>query len=163
VKTKLQTVGLAALAATMAAFLLTASGCQNSEAQTTAPATPATEAAAAPAKPSPLEHGKYLVENVGLCADCHTPRGPKGEPDMKLHLGGTMVGFAPIGKVPDWRPFAPKIAGMPSGWTRDHMIKFLETGEKPGGIVCGPPMPPYRFNHEDAIAVAEYLASLGKK
>jgi hypothetical protein len=100
VKTKLQTVGLAALAATMAAFLLTASGCQNSEAQTTAPAT---------------------------------------------------------------RPFAPKIAGMPSGWTRDHMIKFLETGEKPGGIVCGPPMPPYRFNHEDAIAVAEYLASLGKK
>ena len=47
-------------------------------------------ATAAPAAPTPVERGKYLVNAIG-CNDCHTPKtmGPNGpEPDMTRLLSG---------------------------------------------------------------------------
>jgi len=29
--------------------------------------------------PAQIEHGKYLVERVGMCGDCHSPRNERGE------------------------------------------------------------------------------------
>jgi cytochrome c553 len=54
---------------------------------------PAQSAAAAPAetKQAPADRGKYLVEAVAGCDDCHTPKkmGPNGpEPDMSRRLSG---------------------------------------------------------------------------
>src|SRR4051794_35115437 len=34
------------------------------------------------------ERGRYLVENVIACSDCHTPRKPDGSPDMSMYLAG---------------------------------------------------------------------------
>ncbi len=51
--------------------------------------------AAAPAPPSPVERGKYLV-TIGSCNDCHTPwrLGEKGpEPDMTRMLSGHPAGM----------------------------------------------------------------------
>ena len=118
--------------------------------------------APARATESPLIRGKYLVEDVGKCADCHTPMTPKG-PDMKNHLLGAKLEFTPVHPVPGWMVAAPRIAGIPHGWTKEHLITFLESGKKPGGAPAGPPMPAYRFNHEDAVAATEYLASLPAK
>jgi hypothetical protein len=36
-------------------------------------------AMAGSAPPSKLERGKYLVDQVAMCEDCHTPRNEKGE------------------------------------------------------------------------------------
>jgi len=50
---------------------------------------------AAPAAPSPVERGKYLV-TIGSCNDCHTPwkLGEKGpEPDMTRMLSGHPQGM----------------------------------------------------------------------
>src|SRR5262245_30355837 len=32
--------------------------------------------------------GKYLVESLGACGDCHTPRKPDGSIDTSKHLAG---------------------------------------------------------------------------
>jgi len=117
------------------------------------------EVRARPVETDPLVHGEYLVEGVGQCRDCHTPMGPQGF-DMTKHLQGAKLGFAPSAPVPGWIDYAPRIAGLPNGWTKEHMATFLETGKKPGGAEAAPPMPRYRLNPADAKAVAEYLASL---
>ena len=36
---------------------------------------------------SPVERGRYLVEVVGGCGNCHTPKGPEGDLPGK-HLAG---------------------------------------------------------------------------
>src|SRR5438046_10016618 len=41
---------------------------------------------------TPLERGKYLVEGILTCGNCHTPRGPGGVLDTsKRHAGGPQV------------------------------------------------------------------------
>ncbi len=117
--------------------------------------------ATAPQTVSPtIEHGKYLVEAVGQCADCHTPRLKDGRFDESKSLEGAVLGFAPTVPMPAWAPKSPSIADGPEGWTKDELITFLETGRNPQGQFARPPMPPYRLSGEDAEAVAEYLLSL---
>ncbi len=108
-----------------------------------------------------LARGKYLVENVGMCSDCHTPRNQKGELDLAHSLQGSQLGFAPTVPMPAWANAAPMIAGLP-GLSEPDAAKFLETGVLPGGRQPRPPMPPFRFSHDDAEAVATYLKSLQK-
>ena len=120
------------------------------------------------AKPSPtvasranlVERGRYLVHRVGMCVDCHSPRDAKGEFIATQHLTGAPVSFAPTVAMP-WTPTAPRIAGLPAGFTEHDTVHFLMTGERPNGRSAPlPPMPPYRFNRDDAEAIAAYLRSL---
>jgi mono/diheme cytochrome c family protein len=120
----------------------------------------ATKEEGAETKPTPQEHGRYLVADVAGCADCHTPRLPNGEPDRGRWLQGAPLGFAPTVPVPAWVPVAPPIAGLPAGYTEAQFVSFLETGITPAGKMASPPMPPYRFSHEDALAVATYIKGL---
>ncbi len=110
--------------------------------------------------PSPevIARGKYLVEGVGLCSDCHTPRNEKGELVVEKQLMGAPVMFKPAVSMP-WAEQAPRLAGLP-GWSDEAAIKFLTTGETITGMQPRPPMPPYRFTSEDAAAVTAYLKSL---
>ena len=62
---------------------------------------------------SQVERGKYLVEDVAKCADCHTPHLPTGEPDKNNWLKGAKLAFAPLAPIPGWRATAPDIT--PSG------------------------------------------------
>lgn len=109
-----------------------------------------------------LARGKYLVENVGMCADCHAPRNEKGEFDQARWLQGSPLAFAPTVPMPAWANVAPAIAGLP-GLNEADAVKFLETGVLPGGRQPRPPMPAFRMSHEDAGAVVLYLKSLGTK
>lgn len=118
-----------------------------------------TISAGAQPAPSPLERGKYLVENVGMCGDCHTPRDAHGEPIAARQLKGAPLGFGPLHQMP-FATAAPPIAGGPPGWTLAQLVHFLETGERPGLKPPRPPMPAYRFSPADAEAVATYLRSL---
>jgi hypothetical protein len=55
---------------------------------------------------------------------------------------------------------APKIAGLPKGWSRSQAARFLQAGVTPEGGHAGPPKPQYRFSHAGAEAIAIYLQSL---
>lgn len=110
------------------------------------------------AEPALLEQGRHLVEDVGLCADCHSPRLPTGEFDRGRWLQGAPLGFKPLFEMP-WSPVAPPLAGL-AGYTDEQAIKFLTTGERPSGVPVLPPMPAYRFTKNEATAVLAYLRSL---
>jgi len=109
-----------------------------------------------------LARGKYLVENVGLCGDCHTPHDDKGEPIKEQWLKGAPLAFKPTVKMPAFADKAPPIAGLP-GWTKAAGIKFMMTGVNRKGAMARPLMPQYRFNKADAVAIVEYLKSLEAK
>lgn len=107
-----------------------------------------------------IERGRYLVNHVAMCGDCHSPRGADGRFVEAKELTGSLLGFTPTVPMP-WAPQAPGIAGLPAGYTTEDTVRFLMTGERPGGRPGTlPPMPPYRFERADAEAVTAYLRSL---
>jgi mono/diheme cytochrome c family protein len=123
--------------------------------------------AAGAAEPAPkggegkqVARGKYLVESVGMCADCHSPRNERGEFVKGQGLWGAPLGFKNTVPMPRWAQVAPPIAGLPAGWTEQQAIVFLSTGKAPDGKPADPPMPEYRMSKEDATAVVAYLRSL---
>ena len=113
---------------------------------------------ASPPADAQVQRGRYLVENVGMCAECHTPKTDKGEYDRTQWLQGDVLDFKPDHPMP-FAAAAPPIAGMP-GFTDGQALKFLETGVDVTGKPAMPPMPQYRFNSDDAQAVLAYLRSL---
>lgn len=115
----------------------------------------------APADAAVIERGRYLVERACLCGDCHSPRNDKGEFDRSQWLQGELIGFKPDHPMP-FAAIAPPIAGLPSYASDAAAIKFMETGTNAAGKLAMAPMPPFRLNHEDAVAVVAYLRSLKK-
>ena len=72
------------------------------------------------------QRGRYVVNVLGHCGECHTPRGPVGE----MELSRALTGFA-LGRVA-----APDItaAGLTSrGWTAETLSAFLAYGLSPQG------------------------------
>ena len=106
-----------------------------------------------------LARGKYLVEGIGMCGDCHTPHNEKGEPVKEQWLKGAPLAFKPAVPMPVWADTAVNIAGLP-GWTKEAAIKFMMTGIAYNGLPARPPMPQYHFNQHDAEAIVAYLQSL---
>jgi mono/diheme cytochrome c family protein len=107
-----------------------------------------------------MARGRYLVEDAVQCQNCHTPRNEKGEFIKEQWLRGAK--FLPdtlLKERPTWADKSANIAGLP-GWTDEQAVKFLMTGLAYNGLPARPPMPPYRFNHEDAEAIVAYLRSL---
>ena len=106
-----------------------------------------------------VDRGKYLVEGVAMCGDCHTPRDQKGEPIKEHWLKGAILDFKPAVPIPVWAKESVDIAGL-RGWDRDAAIKFMMTGAVTNSVPARPPMPQYRFNLQDATAIVAYLKSL---
>jgi hypothetical protein len=46
--------------------------------------------------------GRYLVENVAMCGDCHTPVLPTGQQDQLRFLMGAALAFQSIHPIPEW-------------------------------------------------------------
>lgn len=107
-----------------------------------------------------LRRGEYLVERVGMCSDCHSPRDQTGQFIRTEWLRGAPIDVVPRHPIPGWAEFAPSLAGLPAHYTEAALVTFLETGTRPDGSQAGPPMPPYRFSRTDAQAIVEYLKSL---
>lgn len=104
-------------------------------------------------------HGKYLVDSVAICGDCHTPFNEKGEPDRARYLQGATLSFAPLQPVPNWATTATPIAGLP-GWNDAAAVNYLMTGLTRSGRPSRPPMPAFRFSRSDATAIVAYLKTL---
>lgn len=116
-----------------------------------------------PVKESRLERGKYLVEEVSRCQECHTPILPDGSFDKANWMkGATLVGI-PAKPIEDWHQKAPDITSTSKLWTNwkyEGFVAFLQTAKNPRGHKAGPPMPAYTLKPEDAEAMAAYLRSL---
>lgn len=106
-----------------------------------------------------IARGKYIVEGVAACSDCHTPRKENGESDRSQWLAGAPVFFQPAKPVPGWPITAPRLAGSPPGSDAD-IIKLLTSGVWRDGKPLRLPMPRFRMTQGDAEAVAAYLRSL---
>ena len=74
-------------------------------------------------------------------------------------LQGELIDYKPTRPMP-FAAIAPPIAGLPTFATDEQAVKFMETGTNALGKTAMPPMPQFRLNHDDAVAVVAYLRSL---
>jgi mono/diheme cytochrome c family protein len=119
----------------------------------------AQKAPTAPAQQSSVDRGRYLVENVAMCEECHTPRDASGALDLSRRLQGAPIWIVPVRPNPNWAMNAPALAGF-SGYTDEQGAQVLEQGVGPNGLAIRQPMHIYRMNHADALAIMAYLRSL---
>jgi len=106
-----------------------------------------------------VARGKYIVEAVAACGNCHTPRLPNGEPDTSRSLAGASVPYLPARPEADWPIVAPRLAGSPPA-TDAQMITLLTTGIWIEGRPLRSPMPRFHMTRPDAEAVLAYLKSI---
>ncbi|HYL78722.1 MAG TPA: c-type cytochrome [Bryobacteraceae bacterium] len=110
-----------------------------------------------------VAYGKYLVEEVGKCQDCHTPRTEAGELDKAKWLKGATLDFQPVNEIKGWHKTSPDLTStgrLFARWGEAGLIKFLETGAGPNGHAADPPMPAYKLKPADAEAMVAYLKTL---
>jgi len=107
-----------------------------------------------------LQRGRYLVEALGHCGECHTPRNLLGGPVENRSLAG---GPAPEGegKVPNITPHADGIGG----WSAEDIAYYLESGFTPdfdsaGGSMVAVQQNMARLPKSDLEAIAAYLKSV---
>jgi len=108
--------------------------------------------------------GAYLVNTVGRCGDCHTPRTWLGAPDMSRELAGS-TGWLDGKKAPNITPDAKTGIGY---WSIEEIATSLKTGETPDFDVLGGPMTEIvrntaRLTDDDRRAIAAYLKVLPAK
>jgi hypothetical protein len=105
-----------------------------------------------------VERGRYLVEQVARCPDCHTPRDANGELNHSKWLQGAPMWIMPVRSKRMWAMHAPALAGFVFSDQQGQDI--LERGIGSNGIPIQPPMHIYNLHHEDAVAIIAYLRSL---
>jgi mono/diheme cytochrome c family protein len=106
-----------------------------------------------------IARGKYIVESVAVCGQCHTPRDSSGNLDRSRWLQGAPVPYMPAKPNADWPINAPRIGGTPPANDAD-MVKLLTTGIWTDGNRLRLPMPGFRMDRSDAEAVVAYLRSV---
>ena len=106
-----------------------------------------------------IERGRYLVEEVAKCSECHTPRNAQGELDRQAWLQGAPIWIMPVKPIPNWADRAPALAGFP-GLTEEQGERILEKGTGPEGETLRPPMHIYHMSQADAKAIIAYLRAL---
>jgi mono/diheme cytochrome c family protein len=102
--------------------------------------------------------GRYLVEGLGHCGSCHTPRNILGaEKRNRAYAGGDAEGWE--------APPLNSNSVAAHKWTADQLAEYLSTGwHRLHGAAAGP-MADVTYNlaqapTQDVRAMAEYIASL---
>jgi mono/diheme cytochrome c family protein len=112
---------------------------------------------------TPVERGRYLVEGVLTCGNCHSPRGPGGVIDTtKLYSGGPQTWDEPTFTVKGSN-ITPDPASGTGNWSADDIKKALIEGVRPSGTPLAPIMPYgfYKvFTAGDLEAIVTYLRSV---
>ncbi len=124
------------------------------------PAAPPPDASAAPAaKNGLIEHGRYLVHDVALCVQCHSPRDKNGRLLETRLLTGAPIPVNSPGPAQPWAYQAPNIRGL-IGYTEEEGIRLLTEGITRDGTPPRPPMHQFHMTRDDARTVVAYLKSL---
>lgn len=112
-----------------------------------------------PTQSARWNRGSYLVNGLGHCAACHSPRNLMGaEQGGARFLSGAMVD--------GWE--APALTGLskaPTPWTEDQLYAYMSTGfSAEHGVATGPMGPVVSelasLPDDDRRAIAHYLGTL---
>jgi mono/diheme cytochrome c family protein len=126
--------------------------------------------AADTSKPEDWNRGAYLVEGLGHCSACHTPRNFLGaERGDDAYTGGTHFDAVPTGEVRLWS--AVNLTSAPVGlgaWSVDEIAAYLQKGVSKRATTFGPMndviMNSTQYLTEaDNRAMAAYLKALPPK
>ncbi len=106
------------------------------------------------------EQGRRLVEGIGHCGECHTPRDALGGPDYARWLAG--------GPNPDGEGSIPNISPSSAGigdWSAGDIAYYLESGFTPdydsaGGGMTAVIAETSKLPAEDREAIAAYLKAV---
>lgn len=122
------------------------------------------ELAAMPEQSPAWNRGRYIVDGIGHCTECHTPRGSLGVLDRRRHLeGGTLPpkGGSKGEKIPAIT--AEDLAKR--GYARADLLMAFRYGLAPDGDVLGGSMGEVlsdqleHLSADDLEAIATYLLS----
>ena len=113
-----------------------------------------------PGKDKEWNRGAYLVEGLGHCGACHTPRnrfGAAPKSGAEAYAGAVVEGW-----------YAPPLNAHAAGavpWTQKTLVNYLIDGwDEHHGIAAGPMTPVVddlaEQNEDDVFAIAAYVVSL---
>ena len=111
-----------------------------------------------PARNAQWNRGAYLVNGLGHCGACHTPRNALGGEKKDERFGG--------GVAERWHgPALDARSPAPLPWTAEQLYKYLRTGLDYVHAIAAGPMEPVvrnlaRAPEEDVRAMAAYLEAL---
>lgn len=106
-----------------------------------------------------VTRGAYLVEGLGHCGSCHTPRGVAMN---EKGLDGSSKNYLAGGELSDWP--TPSLRGLPR-WDQAAIVDYLQTGRNLNGAVAGEMTSVVQhstshLNDADLHAIAAYLKTL---
>jgi nicotinate dehydrogenase subunit B len=110
-----------------------------------------------PSKSDHWNRGAYLIEGLGHCSACHSPRNTLGAEQANAYLaGGTAEGWE--------APPLTSLSHAPIPWSENELFAYLRTGESHyHGVAAGPMAPVVTelaaMSDQDVRAMAHYLAS----
>jgi mono/diheme cytochrome c family protein len=112
---------------------------------------------------SSVARGKYIVDNVAVCQDCHTPRDEMGAPIAAQYLAGAAC-FAqlPNGSCLNTRNLTNHETGLLNR-TDDEIKRMITDGIRPaatGDEALSPVMPYYVFHNMSAADLDSVVAYL---
>jgi mono/diheme cytochrome c family protein len=110
---------------------------------------------------APIERGRYLVDTLMTCHNCHTPIGPNGREFDKALSGGLRFDEPPF-DVTASNITPDKETGIGS-WSEADLKTFMTTGVRPNGVAVAVVMPTafYKILTErDLDAIVAYLRSV---
>ena len=116
---------------------------------------------------SGLARGRYLVDHIAICGDCHTPRNFIGAPNRAQYLAGMSEKDSPLKeRVPNITPDRETGIG---DWKREDIVELLKSGTKPDAdnvqglmeeVIQGVGHGYKDMTKEDLLAIADYLKSI---
>src|SRR5947209_3285455 len=111
---------------------------------------------------APVERGKYLVNTIMTCQNCHTPKGERGAPIFERDLSSGLSWDEPPFKVTASNITQDKETGIGS-WTDEQIKTALRKGQRPNGVHLAAIMP-YDFyeilTDNDLNAIVAYLRTV---
>jgi mono/diheme cytochrome c family protein len=103
------------------------------------------------------QRGRYIVEALAHCGECHTPRNALGGLETSKWLGGAAM--------PDGKGKVPNITPGKLTWSKEDIFTYLTTGATPefdfvGGAMSEVVNDLARLPEADVWAVVAYLKSV---
>ncbi len=104
-----------------------------------------------------LERGRYLVESLGHCVECHTPRNALGGLQVTQWMSG-----APN---PSGEGRIPNITNGALRWSEGEIAEYLKSGFTPdfdtaGGTMAAVVRNTAKLSDADRAAIATYLKAI---
>ena len=119
------------------------------------------------ARSAEWNRGAYLVQGLGHCGDCHTPRSLAG--GVKAANERTGDSYLAGALIDGWlaQPLRHTDRGSAAQWSTEDMVTYLQTGRTAHTAAFGPMSQVVQnstqyMSREDLASIATYLQSIGE-